>query len=51
MCVGSSIKEYIRFLSEVKDGSLKGKSTSLNLGDCEERRTVLGKAWTVAGEG
>ena len=33
VCVGSSIKEYIRFLSEVKDSSLKGKSTSLSLGD------------------
>ena len=33
VCVGSSIKEYIRFLSEVKVSSLKGKSTSLSLGD------------------
>lgn len=46
VCVGSSIKEYIRFLSEVKDSSLKGKSTGLNLGDLSVRNvwTVLGKA-------
>lgn len=41
VCVGSSIKEYIRFLSEVKDSSLKGKSTSLSLGDLSVRNSGL----------